>query len=237
MDMTFEVHPYQASRWADPETPSASRRGSAAFKQAGKSRDAGARDISFWRSTLELLETETGQLKRDGTVIIEAGFAEWDLRADRSGPLARVSESHPGVVVSLISKVHGPMRFATDAYELKYRGDPPGWQANIRAIALTLRALRDLDRWGVARSGQQYAGWLALPAGGTGLTFPSADAALRWMQEHKPKGFTGDTTSELYKALAIRMHPDSGKHAATWDPDDWTKLENAKLLLTTAKMM
>jgi len=237
MDMKFEVHPYQAGHWTDPETPSEARRGSAAFRQAGR-RQGNERNVSFWRSTLELLEAETSALKpeRGSYVIIEAGFADWDLRQDRTGPLARVAESHPGVVVSFTSTLWGPMRYATDAYEARYYGDPPSWQANVRAVALTLGALRSIDRWGVARRGQQYTGWKALPAS-AGVTFPSADEALRWMHEHKPEGFLGDTTRELYRALAIRMHPDSAKHVPGWSPEDWEKLEAAKLLLTSAGML
>ena len=235
-DMKFEVHSYQAGCWPETDTPSEARRGTAAFKLAGRRRGEDARDVSFWGSTLKLLNDELRPLGLDGIVVIEAGFADWDMRLDRTGPLAKVTESHPGVVVSFTSGLWGPMRYATDAYEAKFYGDPPGWQANVRAVALTLGALRGIDRWGVAKRGQQYTGWKALPAGG-GLTFPSADAALRWMQENQPKGFTGDTTAELYRALARRMHPDSGKHAQGWDPDDWVRLENAKLLLTAAKML
>lgn len=230
--MKFEIHSYQAGRWSDQETPSEIRRSSALFRQAGRRQGKNAVDVSFWRSTLELLDTETRVLKLDGYVVIEAGFADWDIRQDRTGPLARVTASHPGVIVSFTSGLYGPMRYATDAYENKYSNDPPGWQANVRAVALTLNALRAIDRWGVARRGQQYTGWKALPAAG-GLTFPSADAALRWMREHAPEGYTGDTTSDLYRALARRMHPD----VKDSDPDDWARLESAKLLLKTAGMM
>lgn len=231
LDMKFEVHPYQAGHWTDPETPSEARRGSAAFKQAGK-RVGDGHNVGFWRSTLELLADETRMLKADGYVIIEAGFADWDLRQDRTGPLARVLESHPGVVVSFSSALFGPMRYATDAYENRYHGDPCGWQANVRAVALTLSALRSIDRWGVAKRGQQYTGWKALPAT-IGVTFPSADEALRWMREHKPKGFLGDTTRELYRALAREWH-EEGRHP---DAEQWERLEAAKLLLQSADMI
>jgi hypothetical protein len=230
MDMKFEVHPYQAGRWTDPETPSEARRGSAVFSQAGKTRDD-ARGAGFWRSALKLLDDETRQLKLDGLVVIEAGFADWDLRADRTGPLARVRESYPGVVVSFTSKLWGPMRFATDAHEPKWAGDPPGWQANVRAVALTLGALRAIDRWGVARRGQQYTGWKALPAS-DGQTFPSADAALRWMRGQAPEGLTGTSARELYRELARRMHPDAGGDPAAWD-----KLQAARLLLMAGKVL
>lgn len=229
--MKFEVHPYQAGRWSDPETPSEARRGSAAFNQAGRRHGDSARNIGFWKSTLLLLAEETGMLALDGLVVIEAGYAEWDLRMDRSGPLARVTESHPGVVVTFSSGLYGSLRYATDAYEAKYHGDPPSWQANVRAVALTLGALRSIDRWGVARSGQQYAGWLALPEGGQG--FPSADAALRWMKENQPKGFIGDTARELYRSLARRWH-EGGSNP---DPENWDRLQAARLLLETEKMI
>lgn len=45
---------------------------------------------------------------------------------------------------------------ATDAYEL--------WQHNVRAIALSLKALRDMERYG-ATQGRQYAGFRQLTAG------------------------------------------------------------------------
>jgi hypothetical protein len=229
--MDFEVHSYQAGRWADAETPPEARRGSSAFRQAGRRRGAGSGEASFWGSTLQLLDDETRTLKLDSLVIIEAGFADWDLRVDRRGPLARARESHPGVVVSFTSRLHGPMRYATDAYEAKWAGDPPGWQANVRAVALTLQALRAIDRWGVARRGQQYTGFKALPAA-SGVTFPSADEALRWMREHG-QVTAGDTARELYRALARRWHVEGSAP----DAGQWERLEAAKLLLQSAGMI
>lgn len=44
---------------------------------------------------------------------------------------------------------------ATDAYD--------AWQHNVRAIAMTLKALRDMERWG-ATQGKQYAGFRQLTA-------------------------------------------------------------------------
>jgi hypothetical protein len=125
-----------------------------------------------------------------------------------------------------------PQRYATDAYTQKFAGDLPGWQANVRAVTLTLEALRSIDRWGVSRRGQQYTGFLALPPPG-GLTFASADDALRWMRGHTPKGFLGDTTRELYRHLARRMHGDTPGS----DPDDWERLQAARLLLEKEGML
>lgn len=55
----------------------------------------------------------------------------------------------------------GRQVFATDACEL--------WQHNVRSIALGLEALRAVDRYGITRRGQQYAGFrAALTTGGAG---------------------------------------------------------------------
>ena len=232
MDMKFEVHSYQAGQWMDTGTPPEARRGSSAFRQAGRRSGSFGEDAGFWKSTLQLLDDQTRFLGLDGLVIIEAGFADWDLRLDRHGPLARAQESYPGVVVSFTSRLYGPMRYATDAYEAKYLGDPPGWQANVRAVALTLQALRAIDRWGVARRGQQYTGWKALSAS-SGVTFPSADEALRWMSGHTPEDVPGGTARELYRALARRWHPEGSAP----DAGQWERLEAAKLLLQSAGMI
>jgi hypothetical protein len=80
----------------------------------------------------------------------------------------------PGVRVAFESK-HGPLTYATDKYDQVYYSDTPGWQANIRAIALGLEALRAVDRHGITRRGEQYTGWKALPAGdGTPTTLEQA---------------------------------------------------------------
>lgn len=57
----------------------------------------------------------------------------------------------------MATQQQGRMVLATDTYE--------HWQANVRAIALTLEALRAVDRYG-ATQGRQYAGFQQLTAGG-----------------------------------------------------------------------
>jgi hypothetical protein len=55
---------------------------------------------------------------------------------------------------------YGPLTYATDEYARN--GSMMGWQANVRAIALGLQALRAVDRYGITRSGEQYRGFTAL---------------------------------------------------------------------------
>lgn len=111
-----------------------------------------------WEATLKDLAYEIERL--DGkSPVIGAGFRDSDLRKDgmprsdrRQAPYL-----HPGVEISFDSR-YGRMTYATDEFH--------DWQDNVRAIALSLEALRAVDRYGVSKRGQQYAGWAQLSAGG-----------------------------------------------------------------------
>lgn len=210
--MRYEIRPLVA--WTDPETPV--RRSTSRFRAS-------------WQDTLEFLSAEIGKIGGQEPVVIQLDVQEGDIRLD--GMLrANARVGHPGVVVSFGSDF-GPLRYATDAYERDWAHGMPSWQGNLRAIALTLEALRAIDRWGVSKRGEQYTGWKALPAT-SGTTFPSADEALRWMREQ-----AGDTASLrsariVYRDLAKRLHPDAGGNA-----DEWEKLSAARLLLMSAGML
>jgi hypothetical protein len=173
-----------------------------------------------WDDTLSLLDREVEALGGEGPVVVQVDVQAVDLRAD--GMLktrARVGE-FPGVIVSFASR-YGPLRYATDAYEQQWAGSLPGWQANVRAIALALEALRAVDRYGVSKRGEQYAGWSALPAArAQGSEWFTTEAeALKWMTGSAAEmGIAPDPdTGRLYKALAKRMHPDKGGDTELWD--------------------
>jgi hypothetical protein len=199
--MRYLVRPL--GQWAGPETDA--RQGSGRFRAS-------------WDSTLELLGYETEHLGAE-LVVIQVDVREMDLRKD--GMLkARAQVGHPGAAVSFESRF-GPLRYATDRYEPRWSGDPPGWQANTRAIALALEALRAVDRYGITRSGEQYRGWSALPAGGS-PEFASTGEALRWMHAYAAGQL--DLTlpdqigpRDLYRFMAKLMHPDRGAPRADWD--------------------
>jgi hypothetical protein len=108
--------------------------------------------------TLALLTRELWHLGADSAVI-EIAVTEGDIRLDGL-PRAGARPEHPGVIVSFDS-VHGPLRYGTDAFGVWV----DDWQANLRAIALGLEALRKVDRYGIGGRGEQYQGWKALPAG------------------------------------------------------------------------
>ena len=109
-----------------------------------------------WGETLELLEYEIGRL--DGRdVVIGAGFRLGDIRPDGMPRSDARAPSHPGIEISFDSHF-GRLTYSTDVCEY--------WQHNVRAIALGLEALRAVDRHGISRRGQQYAGFAQLTAGG-----------------------------------------------------------------------
>lgn len=135
--MRYQTRPLGA--WTDPIT--ANRKPSYLFRAA-------------WSDTLTLLGAETDKLGAQ-LVVLQVDATERDIRND--GLLrANARLTSPRVRISFES-VHGPLTYATDSYD--------HWQANIRALALALQALRAVDRYGVTKRGEQYRGWLAIEAG------------------------------------------------------------------------
>lgn len=146
----YEIRPL--GTWTDPVTTS---------------RASSARFRATWAATLDLLQRET-ELLGAGLVVMQIDVTEGDLRRD--GMLrAQAKVGFPGVRVAFDSR-YGPLTYATDAYDRLYGGDMPGWQANVRALALALEALRAVDRYGVTKRGEQYRGWLAIEAAGSKTT-------------------------------------------------------------------
>lgn len=195
--MRYEIRPLAA--WLDGET---------------NPRHPSSRFRASWSDTLHLLGDEAERLDAD-LVVLQLAVTEGDLRRD--GMLrANAKVTHPGVVVSLDSR-YGPLRYATDTYDR--------WQANVRAVALAMQALRAVDRWGVTKRGEQYAGWRAIEASAP-AGFGSVDEALRWMREQAGPLADGSQPRILYRILARRMHPDAGG-----DPADWARLDAARRLV------
>ncbi len=191
--MRWEIRPL--GPWTEPVTEA--RRSSAVFR-------------ADWQSTLDKLGYETGLLGAE-LVVVQVDAKDDDLRRD--GMLrARARVGFPGVRVSFTSR-HGPLMYATDAYEDTYTGDMPGWQANVRAIALALEALRAVDRYGVSRRGEQYTGWRAIETGGqpTMSRQEAAELIARlaggdWTAEQVLR----DGAAQAYRAAARTHHPDAG---------------------------
>ncbi len=182
-----------------------------------------------WSTTVDQLQRELEHLKaRD--VVVEIGVEPKDLRLD--GTLrASARPSHPGVRVSFQSK-HGPLSYTCDTYERAYGWQMESWQANVRAIVLTLEALRAVDRYG-ATKGEQYAGFKELGAGSgaTPLGGMTRDEAYHVLsQESGMKA--GDGTSpnilaRIYRGARAAAHPD--RHGG--DRTRWDQVEQAGRVL------
>lgn len=149
-----------------------------------------------WSTTLAQLQAELYKLGAREAVI-EIALTEGEIRLD-GWPRASARPSHPGVIISFDSK-HGPLRYGTDAF--------PNWQANVRAIALGLEALRRVERYGIGKRGEQYQGWKQLPAGPG-----SPERGRELIAEHGSE-----------RAALMATHPDHGG-----DPDDFAAVQAAR---------
>lgn len=193
-------------------------------------RSSSGRFRASWQDTLDKLLDEIVRLGLDGGIAIRLDVQAGDIRRD--GMLrANAKVDFPGVVVSFTSPLHGPMSYATDAYEQVWAGDLPSWQANLRAIALSLEALRAVDRYGVTQSGEQYVGWRAIESSASPSGFASADDALRWVVAKADSG-SDLGAGTAYKYAARKLHPDVGG-----DPAEWARLDEARRLLETAGVL
>jgi hypothetical protein len=107
-----------------------------------------------WSQTLDLLEKELSHL-RAKDITIEGYFQAREIRND-GWPKSSARPTQPGIVLSFETK-RGRMVMPCDRFK--------DWEANLRAIALTLEHLRAVERYGVTTEEQeQYTGWLRLPA-------------------------------------------------------------------------
>jgi hypothetical protein len=198
--MRYEFRPLE---WAGPVVP-------------------GQRKIAQFRATypatLELLFREAEYLGAEH-LILQVDIRERDIRTDG---LPRANARHgenPGVIISFESRF-GPLRYATDTYT--------DWQDNLRAIALSLQALRAVDRYGASKRGEQYTGWRAIAAPGSRFATPGD--AERWMRKADDLEGAELALGALYRKLARRMHPDT----ATGNPDAWESLDDARQVLAEA---
>jgi len=86
-------------------------------------------------------------------ITLSMSLTRKDIRRD-GWPVAGARPPHPGVILTAYTNA-GPLEFACD--------ENARWQHNLRAISLTLEALRAVERHGATKRRQQYAGYLAAP--------------------------------------------------------------------------
>lgn len=170
-------------------------------------RASASRFRAGWFDTVDHLTREVDLLGGD-VIAVQVDATDADIRRD--GMLrSRSRVGFPGVKISFASRF-GPLTYATDAYD--------HWQANVRAIALALEALRAVDRYGVTSTGEQYRGWTAIaaqPFAHGDLTVDEAERVLR-----EAGGVPDDlplrnevAITAAFRRAARTHHPDAGGNA------------------------
>lgn len=186
-----------------------------------------------YTDTLEVLARELRMLRAvKGSVVLRVVTDGANIRKDgmlRSG--ARVF--YHGVALTFDCR-HGTLVYPCDTYS---NGRMPGWQANLRAIAVSLEALRLADRHGVAGNGQQYRGWLAIGPSTTEESLPFRDANEAWTWVCRLADAQADGDIPLRRPAVIRLarrevHPD----ANGGDQTRWDQLEKAVELMAATGM-
>lgn len=163
-----------------------------------------------YSSTLSTLYRELDHLGARGAAVLQVVSRNGAGDIRRDGALrAQAKIEHPGVRLSFESK-HGPLTYATDRFESRSYGDMPSWQANLRAIALGLEALRTVDRYGISRSGEQYRGWRAIEAA-------SGPSPMEILLKYVPDTKRDEPIERLVRWARAGAHPDrhGGDHSAS----------------------
>lgn len=171
-----------------------------------------------WQATMDLLTRELDHLDVVGAVALRVVGDQSDVRRD--GMLrASARLVHPGVAVSFQSRKHGPLTYPCDTFSGTSGGLAP-WQANARAIALGLEALRRVERYGIASRGEQYAGWRAIGSGTEESPFTSRQEAVAWLAK-LTESSTLVPAPVLLKRGAAVAHPDrNGGDTSLWERYD-----------------
>jgi hypothetical protein len=179
-----------------------------------------------YTKTLDLLDRELHNIHAR-EIVLQAFFRANQIRQD-GWPYADARPSHSGVILSFRTHTKGSLSFPCWRYKK--------FEDNVRAIALSLEALRAVDRYGVTQRAEQYAGWkqieAPLPGGFRGKE--EAAAFLLTQAEDKPDPdslpvIIRDPVARkrYYRDAAARLHPD----AVTGDHELFVRLQQAMAIL------
>lgn len=166
---------------------------------------------SSWSSTRALLLDEVRHLNGKN-LVLGMDVSESQIRLD--GEIyANAKPASPAVEVAFESK-HGPLMYRCDRYLAPYYRQGEHWQHNVRAIALTLQALRAVDRYGAAESGEQYAGYRQLASTPHQMSETTAMTVIR-----NAAGVPDGTiiNKAVFTAARRNTHPDRTGDRAAWD--------------------
>ena len=165
-----------------------------------------ARFKASYAMTERLLNRELGAIGATNAVM-HMDIRQSDLRLD--GELrANARPPGPAVLIGFNHPKLGALAYPCDLYR--------DHKDNIRAIAKALEALRMVDRYGVTRNGEQYAGWRKLPPGSGrtegGMTLDEAYAHIAKLSEYSEVSIRElRKTYETARRRALwKAHPDHG---------------------------
>jgi len=217
--MAFQINIKPINKWIGTETKYP---GNSQFKQT-------------YSNTKKILEFELEKLD----AIASSVQLEMFIHADdlhRDGELrANAKPFKPGVVLSF-SKVkkrffeESSKQWRNEMQTLSYPCDSfTDWQDNLRAVALSLEALRKVARYGVFKY-EDMISRLALPSADGKIS--DIDAAKNFLSIHSGIGIHqfGDVSvvKFAYKQAAMKLHPDKNDGVTT---DEFMKLQDAKRIL------
>ena len=181
-----------------------------------------------WSDTITLLNREVEALQtraqREYRWVLQMDVTESQVRKD-GGVYERATPRSPAVRVAFDTR-HGPLLFAADRFT--------HWQSNARAIALSLEALRKVDRYGVTGTGEQYRGFVAIAARPAEMTREqAAEFVAHWSGVPNLTGAAiladpeHSRLTAAYRMAAKRCHPDLTRD----DGDTMARLNTARDLL------
>lgn len=177
-----------------------------AYPRAPTGNRRASRFDSDLSKTMKLLGFELEKIKA-GNAVVQVGSSTLDFRADGTPRTRYVAPP----VVLFFDRDKTPVSMPCDTFT--------DWRDNLRAIALSLEALRAVDRYGVTQNGEQYRGWEALPPAPN--TDPERDFASEieaavWLNGIVKSEFDVDlmgsqfARKKAYQIAARKLHPDAG---------------------------
>lgn len=170
----------------------------------------------------DTMDVLTRELKQIGAerVILLVDIDRSRFRKDGRPAVGAVARS-AGVILEIGDSEVGHLRFPCDTFHR--------WEDNLRGIALSMEALRKVDRYGVTKRAEQYTGWKELTGGRQGLPTMSREEAWEAVCENAGLPYVpyADLTDykrrEIAKMAKKAAHPD--QHGG--NEDFWNQVDNA----------
>ncbi|QED11864.1 hypothetical protein SEA_MASHLEY_47 [Microbacterium phage Mashley] len=159
-------------------------------------------------TTLSELDTELRAVAaKDAELLVAIDPAKF--RRD-GRPYSNAIADHPGVILSFEIPKLGRVSYPCDTFTT--------WEDNLRAVVLSLEALRKVDRYGTTQHREQYRGFLAIEATAAPAGFATADAALDFLQTIVGDQWPGGviprdrraSVARVVRGAQFRTHPDTG---------------------------